>query len=121
METKFFTYVQNNSGGYYVENDETGVCPAIIIEAEDVWESWDKLKEIGDRTVGFWSFCPCCGKRWEEISIIDDDGTEEPELFGHKIADTVDNWSVSLKRAFVHYKNGDVVEFKLKSKEDLDI
>ncbi len=26
IETKFYTFDQNNSGGYFVEDDEAGVC-----------------------------------------------------------------------------------------------
>ena len=56
---KFYTFNQNNSGGYFIENDH--VACHLIIEARGLWEAIDKMLDI---TEDYSEFCPCCGPRW---------------------------------------------------------
>lgn len=73
----FYTFVQNNSGGVFIDNEQ--VCHIVIIEADTADEA-NRLAEthgiyfhgIGD--------CPCCGDRWYE-QWSDTDGTEQPSIY----------------------------------------
>lgn len=109
MGTKFFTFDQNNSGGYFVENDEYGVCEYVIIESDTAENACSKLELIGQNVSGFDAYCPCCGERW--CSWMDEsDGKNQPEIYGESV-DTVEK-GIFRKRCFVHYMDGTFKEFK---------
>lgn len=56
---KFFEFRQNNSGGFFDENDD--VAAHVIIEAETEKEAIEKFKPLIENQ----SYsCPCCGDRW---------------------------------------------------------
>lgn len=77
---KYWTYVQNNSGGYFHETEDLGVY--IIVEANDCKEAdkiADKLTEESSR-----DYCECCGLRWW-IDSTEEDGKVEPTIYGKKI------------------------------------
>lgn len=111
IETKFWTFSQNNSGGYFVEDDANGVCEYVIIEDKTADDAWRKLQEIGEKVNGFWNYCPCCGERWSSWC---DDGQDVPMIYGQPLDKL--HAGVFRNRAFVHYYHGAIQEFKLKSK-----
>ena len=79
INTKFFTFGQNNSGGYYIVNDD--VAAFLIIEAQNANEAISKMEDI---TEDYSQFCSCCGQRWSSW-MDDSDGTEEPMVYEAKI------------------------------------
>lgn len=108
IKTKFFTFNQNNSGGYFVNNDEYGVAEYIIIESVSAKLAWKKLVDIGDNVPGMFDYCPCCGERWSDW-IDDSDGKDEPMIFGEPINNC--KKEIFRDKAFVHYLNGEIKEF----------
>ena len=60
----FYEFQQNNSGGYFVENDK--VCHRLFIEADSEREAIWKAEELGCYWDGVSKGidCPCCGNRW---------------------------------------------------------
>lgn len=110
----FFNFNQNNSGGYFVEDLDKGVCEEIIIEADSVEAAVDKLYRIGSDVDGFHNYCSCCGERWNDW-IDDDEGTEEPEIYGEPVG-RVKAGPFS-EKAFVHYADG---SFKLFTHKERD-
>jgi len=108
MKTKFFTFSQNNSGGYFIEDDKHGVSGYVIIEAPGESEANSKLREIGENTDGFWDYCPCCGPRWYDLDELD--GNPEPMIYGTPISETEGGYFH--ERCFVHYIDGTIKEFK---------
>jgi hypothetical protein len=69
METKFYEFSQNNSGGHF-DVDEN-VCHRVVIEAT----SADHAKRIFEPMIENQSgSCPCCGERWSSF------GGEEIDL-----------------------------------------
>ena len=58
-KNKFYTYAQNSSGGYFIQDRDKGVCEVVIVEARDADEANDRLDMIGEGVAGFWEFCYC--------------------------------------------------------------
>ncbi|CQR23787.1 hypothetical protein BN1356_00155 [Streptococcus varani] len=58
----FYVYRQNNSEGYFVEDENVGIH--IIIEAENEEQADVKFDEIIEQKSEYTDYCPCCGKRW---------------------------------------------------------
>jgi hypothetical protein len=55
---------QNNSGGYFIENEE--VHCYVAVEEIDKARAINKFYEI---VRPYSSFCPCCGERWDGLSF----------------------------------------------------
>jgi len=84
----WYEFNQNNSGGYFVVNDN--LCCRVFIEANSLEEATTKAEKLGCYWDGVASGidCPCCGDRWSggeeinmnqlrEYSVVDYD-SEEP-------------------------------------------
>lgn len=61
-QTYFYVFDQNNSGGYFVIDEN--ISSEIIIEAMDEQQAITRLNEIIDQKPEYTNFCPCCGTRW---------------------------------------------------------
>ncbi len=109
INTKFYQFEQNNSGGYLVQSDEHGVCETVIIEAQNESEAQHRLDQIGNKVAGFNSYCGCCGARWNGAT---NDGDDTPMHYGKPL----DEVEVDFIRthSFVHYYDGTFKEFKYK-------
>ena len=59
IQTKFYEFSQNNSGGYF-DVDEN-VCHRVIIEAMDEKHAVALFEPMIENQSGS---CPCCGDRW---------------------------------------------------------
>ncbi|MGJ0846546.1 DUF7296 family protein [Tissierella praeacuta] len=95
----FYDISQNNSGGYYILNDD--VAEFLIIEAENNSQANDILYEI---TESYSEYCPCCGERWGEFY---GEGTCRPTIYGkpaQKFLDE-DTWYRNAT-AMVYYLDG---------------
>lgn len=64
METKFYEFSQNNTGGSFVTDDK--LCHKIIIEAVSEEEAIQRAEDLGCYWDGVMDGidCPCCGDRW---------------------------------------------------------
>lgn len=76
LKTKYYKFWQNNSGGYFVNNDD--VREYVIIEALDENHANSIAEDIGIYFdgVAYGMDCECCGDRWyrvNEYDIIKDD------------------------------------------------
>lgn len=61
-QTYFYVFIQNNSGGYFVTDEN--IASEIVIEATDENQAAKRLIEIVDQKPEYTEFCPCCGERW---------------------------------------------------------
>lgn len=113
MKTLFYNFSQNNSGGYFINDDKNGVCEEIIIEAENVENALKRLSEIGKKVQNFYSYCSCCGERWSDW-LDESDGKKFPSIYDVPIEDVTKE--MFRDRAFVHYIDGSFKEFKFKDK-----
>lgn len=110
-ENKFYTYIQNNSGGYFVNDNKHGICETVIVQAGSARSAWKRLKSIGKDVEGFWDFCPCCGERWNDWMGATD-GTKQPTYYGDPIEKAPSGFF--RERCFVHYLDGTFKECKFK-------
>ena len=106
----FYYFSQNNSGGYFVQDEANGVGEYVVVEAKDAKSAYKKLEDIGDKVDGFWSYCECCGDRWYD-SNDDDDGEDFPHIYGEKFGE---GKVYSDSTVYVHYENGKIEKVELK-------
>lgn len=111
IETKFYTFSQNNSGGYFIEDDINGICEEVIVEAKNANEAWDRLQKIGDKVSGFYNYCECCGERWSSY-MDESDGKPVPCIYDTPV-EKVTNGAFR-NRCFVHYYDDTIKEFVFK-------
>jgi hypothetical protein len=96
----FYTFRQNNSGGFWSDDILSGITRYVIIEANSASEANDRAEDIGlyfdgcddDRD------CSCCGDRWDRT--YERDATEQPELYRELVGEKEGN------DVAVHYLNG---------------
>ena len=65
---EFYVYLQNNSGGYFVVDDN--VSDVVIIEAESERQAKAKLNLILSQDLSYTTYCSCCGKRWGSVDDV---------------------------------------------------
>jgi hypothetical protein len=81
---KYVHINQNNSGGYFIEDEELGVGSDLIIECYNEKDLRERFKIIGKKyddkhgEGAFDEYCSCCGTRWSLCWIKLED--EIPEL-----------------------------------------
>lgn len=75
VNTKFYTFQQNNSGGDFHINED--IAEVVIIEALNNSDANFKAKKLGMNNS---DSCPCCGDRWSWQGdwTSEDEGSEEP-------------------------------------------
>jgi hypothetical protein len=72
MESRFYEFSQNNSGGSFDIDDK--LCGCILIEAKDAEDANIIAESIGIYFDGCDSGidCSCCGDRWQPVDESDD-------------------------------------------------
>ena len=101
-DLKWFNFNQNNSGGYYIENDEVG--SDVYIQAVDAKTANHKAEHVfSDHS----KYCDCCGERWSYY-IDDDDGYEIPTKYGKSIEEDSPRFG---KTAILYHANGKVERY----------
>lgn len=105
---KWFTFVQNNSGGYFVKNDD--VCEVVCIEAESKELAIAKAESIMDNS----DSCPCCGDRWTTWLP---DSYDVPSYYGDPIETCEEKWN--RKNARLHHADGRIETLAFGSKREL--
>lgn len=94
----FYTFCQNNSGGYTIENDD--VAEFVIIEANSDKEAINKIKKI---TKNYMKYCPCCGERWDfSLEELQESKYIVPSIFGEPIT------KISRFGYIIYYLNGEI-------------
>lgn len=112
---KYYTFYQNNSGGEYIRSPRHGVGEYIIIQAPDAEQAKAKFRTIGESVLGFRNYCPCCGERWYEESVTEEEGTLEPTLYGEPVSEFKPSfWRA---KAYVHYYDGTLECYHLNIKK----
>jgi calcineurin-like phosphoesterase len=111
VETKFYTFAQNNSGGSFIINDK--VAEYVIIEATNASHANQIAEDMGiyfngcDNGID----CECCGDRWYATSEYD--AQESPMLYAEPIENRIELTSNQGKEVYcyVYYMNGSVKKY----------
>lgn len=107
----FYTLVQNNSGGYFLK--DKNVDEYVIIEAENL----SQFNLLADKVLeNYREFCFCCGLRWEEYLVDEEDGEKEPMIYGEPVEQFKDFFSKNSK-AIIYYLNGEKKIFNLSTRK----
>lgn len=100
MSKKFYTIVQNNSGGYFIKNDNVDYY--VSVQASSVEEAEKLLQGIvGDHS----EYCDCCGTRWS--TYLTEVG-DTPTIQGIPLTELKDRnvfW-LEEKVAIIYYADG---------------
>ena len=102
---KFYTFTQNNSGGSFVNDTQSGLGHFTIIEAENAKQANIIAQSIGiyfdgcDKDLD----CSCCGDRWYEVD--ENDGYDEPKIYYKKASEHYDMFNAG---CYIHYQNGKI-------------
>lgn len=110
---RFYHFNQNNSGGYFIEDDNYGICEDVIIEAPTAKDAFAKLEAIEADVPNLFNYCSCCGERWYNWQD-DSDGTETPQIYDEPVE--IVKAGMFRKKCYVHYMNGSIKLFTHKEK-----
>ena len=110
---KFFTFMQNNSGGSFVFDEKAGITHVVIVEARDARMANALAQSIGLYFNGEGD-CNCCGDRWSELWGSETEGSDEPTVYGHSIIEWATDryflkWMEEKPEVFVHHLDGRIV------------
>lgn len=101
-DLKWFHFSQNNSGGYFIENNEVG--SEVYIQAVDAKTAIKKAEHVFEEHS---EYCDCCGERWSYY-VDDDDGYLVPTRYGKPMEES-DRWFG--KTAILHHADGKVERY----------
>ena len=115
-ETRFYHFRQNNSGGYFDENNN--VCINVFIEAHSDSEANLLADNFGIYFDGCEQGidCSCCGDRWYPVDKSD--GEKELVIFDNNSEKKVDIKKVFASmysdKCIIHYLDGrkEIINFK---------
>lgn len=106
---KWFLFEQNNSGGYFIDNDS--VCETVFIQARSAYEALNMAEFL----FGPYSeYCECCGPRWGYY-VDDSDGTDVPMIYGVSIYESAEG--LFRKKCILHYADGCIERVKYKKEQ----
>ena len=112
VNTKFYEYSQNNSGGSFSNSEKEGIAEYVIIEALNAEHANTRAENIGLYFDGCdnGTDCSCCGDRWHRA--YKSDGSDVPSIYGEPLANM--EKSSYCDCCFVHYLDGkfEKIEFK---------
>lgn len=97
-KTKFVTFRQNNSGGYFHQNDDVDVY--VIIEGYDLWQIQSKAREVFHE---YRDYCSCCGERWNDNWVYEEDMKHQPMIYNTSVYE-YDSWFGG--KAIIYYLDG---------------
>lgn len=104
----FYLFVQNNSGGIFHIDAESGIGVNVAFEANSEEEAFERAQNvIYFNGVLEGRDCPCCGDRW---SVYADDSAETlEELYKCKYKNT---WSDEDYTMYVHMLDDTIIAMK---------
>lgn len=98
---KWVSFNQNNSGGYYIQNED--VSALVCIQGKSLAQIKRKAESLFS---GNDSYCECCGERWGTW-VDEDDMMDEPYYYNKPLKDSFDTYDNG-SYATLHFHNGEV-------------
>jgi hypothetical protein len=96
LDLKWYHFRQNNSGGYFIDNDDVG--EDVFIQASSVEDVKRKAEEVFS---GYREYCDCCGGRWSDDWIDETDGFDAPTKYSEAVVGNCCTWGG--KTIYYHY------------------
>lgn len=111
IQTKFFAFRQNNSGGSFDHEPSEGIGLTVWVEAVDAAHANARAELIGLYFNGCQDGrdCSCCGDRWYEAYSGDSDIKDFPSLYGEQWRDVKEDESPTLDwniPSYIHRMDG---------------
>lgn len=106
---KWFEFSQNNSGGYFIDNDD--VCETVFIQARNAREAVNMAEILFEP---YSEYCGCCGERWSYY-VGDSDGTDTPMIYGESIYEATAG--MFREKCILRYADGRVERVKYKKEQ----
>jgi hypothetical protein len=97
---KWYTISQNNSGGFFIEDETVGIFVSVEADSEEAGVA--KLQEVTQESGENW--CECCGERW---SFYRPEEGDVPTYYSEPLS-TLKGYGRG-DSVVLHYANGDVV------------
>lgn len=94
---KWYHFDQNNSGGFFVMNDDVG--EHVFIQASDEESAMHKFSLLDNQGD---NWCECCGQRWYGC-----DEQNEPSIYGKPLTEGFSCYTFA-GYVVLHYANGDI-------------
>ena len=109
----FYTFSQNNSGGYFIINKY--LSQYVIIEANSADEANSKAKGIGVYFNGVeeGTDCDCCGDRW--IEVYEGSACDTPLIYEIPAGEYTRAYKEG-SYCIIHFTNGTIVNLSSKGK-----
>lgn len=107
LNTKFYHFRQNNTGGFFEKSEKDGISESVIIEALNANHANDRAEEIG-------LFFDCCkdedyeDDRWIRTQEIE--GYDEPCINGKPLENI--KKSDYINSCFIHYLDSKFKKFE---------
>ena len=93
----WYTIDQNNSGGYFIQNEDVNQYVSVQADNED--DARDKLEDI---TSEYGEYCDCCGERWYLWGSLEEG--DSPTVYGDSLFEKEPSY---YRNEFVmHYADG---------------
>lgn len=106
LDLKWWHFNQNNSGGYFIINDV--VSEDVFIQERSAKAARSKAESVFE---DYSQYCGCCGERWS-YWIDDEDGTDEPQIYGEPIS-SPEAGGMFHDLATLHYFDGRIEKVKV--------
>lgn len=108
VDLKWWVFDQNNSGGYFIQNED--VDHYVAIQALDALHAMQRADNIFEDNS---EYCECCGQRWY-YWVEDGEGTIVPEIYGTPYTETKSSYYV--QNMILHYADGTKEKYTFKDK-----
>lgn len=113
-DLKWWCIDQNNSGGYFFEDNNVGT--SVFFQGESLDSIQDKIEGI---LSGYREYCPCCGERWDDDCLTEADGETIPMRYGRSIMSHSDDRYWDGDGYILYYADGRVSRYSPKDKTEV--
>ena len=104
INTKYYQYIQNNTGGGYTMSEKQGIAQYVIVEAISASHADARAEDIGLYFNGCENGedCQCCGDRWYEAREYN--AADTPMIYEQTVQDYIDKNKGEC--CYIHYLDG---------------
>ena len=115
-DLKWWCVDQNNSGGYFFEDNNVGT--SVFFQGKSLDSIQDKIEDILRE---YRDYCDCCGERWDDDYLTENDGEcgSLPTRYGKSIMSEECNLCWVGDGYILYYSDGRVSRYNPKDKTEV--